>query len=145
MLMICAFVYGFLDGTLNTQLIAMIGVIFPSERDSAGAFVVWNLVQFRVILKNIPNFFSNDSQNKKNQKKKFLEKFSKKKIQKQQKTLEKCLFASLGLIYSQYLALHSQTFINISVMILSLGTLLKLDLLMIRKCEHKDVVKNLTE
>ena len=43
MLMICAFIYGFLDGTLNTQLIAMIGIIFPSEKDSAGAFVVWNL------------------------------------------------------------------------------------------------------
>ena len=43
MLMFCAFIYGFLDGTLNTQLIAMIGNIFPSEKDSAGAFVVWNL------------------------------------------------------------------------------------------------------
>ena len=53
MLMICAFIYGFLDGTLNTQLIAMIGIIFPSEKDSAGAFVVWNLGPVFVGLKGV--------------------------------------------------------------------------------------------
>ena len=52
MLMFCAFIYGFFDGTLNTQLIAMIGIIFPSERDSAGAFVVWNLGQVLAISKS---------------------------------------------------------------------------------------------
>ena len=105
MLMICGFMYGFLDGTLNTQLIAMIGIIFPSEKDSAGAFVVWNLVQ--------------------------------------------CVMASISLIYSQYLALHYQTFINIVVMIISLATFLKLDLLVLERSRNskdlKDYVKQLSE
>lgn len=97
MLMVCGFVYGFLDGTLNTQLIAMIGIIFPSEKDSAGAFVVWNLVQ--------------------------------------------CTMASIGLIYSQYLALHYQTFINIGAMIISLASFLQLDLIILRRRQTTDGLK----
>ena len=44
-LLVGAFFIGFADGTLNTNLIALIGLIFPGERESAGVFVLWNLVQ----------------------------------------------------------------------------------------------------
>jgi len=45
LLMLGAFLLGFADGTINTNLIAMIGLCYPGERESAGAFVLWNLVQ----------------------------------------------------------------------------------------------------
>ena len=45
LLMICAYLYGLMDGTLNTQLCAMIGIIYPNEKESAGVFVLWNFSQ----------------------------------------------------------------------------------------------------
>ena len=56
---------------------------------------------------------------------------------------------AMGLIYSQYLSLHHQTFINIGVMIFSLATFLKLDLLILEKKKNADqlnsYVKDISE
>jgi len=63
------------------------GLIYPGEKDSAGVFVVWNLLQ--------------------------------------------CVACSAGLIYSEYMMLQYQTFIDVVFLILSLATFLKLDLIVL--------------
>ena len=97
-LMVCAFIYGYFDGTLNTMLTTMIGLSFTTEKDASGAisfnrlkslnnlgcFVIFNIVQ--------------------------------------------CLAGSAAFFYSEFLLLPIQSYIVIGSLIISLATFLKLDL-----------------
>ena len=51
-LMVCAFVYGFFDGTLNTLLTTMIGLSFTTEIDASGtiSFLSHHYVTVQVVL-----------------------------------------------------------------------------------------------
>ena len=57
-LMVCAFVYGFFDGTLNTLLTTMIGLSFTTEKDASGtiSFLSQQNVSVQVVLSFLTSY-----------------------------------------------------------------------------------------